>query len=63
LANMIFGLFKTAMNRTGHRLALGMPESIHAKHDAVTKLEKNEKLIWPFLADGQPCQIIIAQDR
>ncbi len=63
IANMIFGLFKTAMNKSGYHLAMDLPTVSSKKRDIVEKYEQVEKLVQPFMVDGRQCQIIIAQNR
>jgi len=63
IANMVYGLFKTAVNRSGYHLAMNVPVTPKAKADIIEKYKNAEKLIQPFMVDGRQCLIIIAQNH
>jgi len=61
ITNMLYGMFKTTVNRTGYHLSIGIPTPLHEKKAFIEQYEEAEKLVVPFLADGHQCRIIIAQ--
>ncbi|MDR3425139.1 MAG: chemotaxis protein CheX [Alphaproteobacteria bacterium] len=63
IANMIYGAFKTGMNKTGYRLSMNLPLSLSGEIEAITQYEGAEKMILPFRADGFSCRVIITQDH
>lgn len=63
IANMIYGSFKTEMNKRGYRLTMGLPIAFYADKESADKYRESEKMILPFIADGHQCKIIIAQSH
>jgi|GEM_PF-1613528 len=63
ITNMLFGLFKTTVNKAGAQIAMGIPATIHESPSLIATYAQAEKIILPFLADDQTCRLIIAQKQ
>jgi CheY-specific phosphatase CheX len=60
ITNMIYGMFKTAMNKSGYHLAIGLPTTPH-EATAVEKYDEAEKMMVPFEAEGHHGQVVVTQ--
>lgn len=56
MTNVLYGLFKTEMNNLGHAFEMNIPYVIDEEWDG----DSLEKLILPFLAEGQRCRIVVS---
>jgi CheY-specific phosphatase CheX len=60
VSNMIYGMLKTSLNKMGHHFAMGIPHAITKRRELDTQYRDTEKMILPFLADGQNCRVALA---
>lgn len=59
IANMVYGMVKTALNRKGHRFVMSLPQALPMPGNGGNYADA-EKMIMPFMADDQRCRAVIA---
>lgn len=62
VTNMIYGGFKTAMNKMGYHFEMNLPHPVYDKVEIVERYKEKEKVVQPFSADDRLCRIIIAKE-
>ena len=63
ITNILFGLFKSAVNNEGYKLTMGLPVSLHNQETIDENLSHWEKFCLSYSVDGQKCLIAIAQNH
>jgi len=61
LANQIYGMIKTNLNKIGYHLQMEIPSPVHEK-DGMAMYVDSEKMIQPFVADGHNGRAVVTQD-
>lgn len=56
MTNVLYGMFKTEMNHLGYGFEMALPTVIDTRWDG----QDMEKLILPFIAEGQRCRIVVS---
>lgn len=62
VTNMIYGGFKTAMNKMGYHFEMNLPHPLYDKGEFVERYKDKEKVVQPFSVDDRLCRVIIAKD-
>jgi CheY-specific phosphatase CheX len=61
IANMVYGVFKTTVNKLGCQLIMQLPVAQHEKYPLPEVLGKGEKIVLPFDTEGYHCQAVLAR--
>ena len=63
ITNMIFGHVKTALNRRGFELKLGIPSVVTGRGHFLSHFHRGHYMIVPFYLQGQLFQVHVAIHR
>ncbi|MGB9154562.1 MAG: chemotaxis protein CheX [Alphaproteobacteria bacterium] len=60
ISNMIYGSFKTAVNKMGRHYCMEIPRILEHTRELSSQYQNDTKMILPFVADGHRCQVVVA---
>ena len=60
IANMVYGMLKTSLNKMGHSFGMAIPAVVENKHALSDRYQNDTKMILSFVAGDHQCKVMIA---